>query len=265
MASVNRFNEETLQLLQNMSTSMFNALSPSVGASELICRKLEASRDQQLTEHFSMLQKSQFRLLNTAENMNVYSNIELGEQIMHKSVIDMNEMAEELVQTAHMLNVKTKLSFIPVEEECLVKGDGELLERLILNVVSNSCIHGTHCTLELRIDHENHSCVICVRDNGAGIRSGQNPFAVPHTLEELMQPGRGAGLGLRTADSIARLHSGTLFVSAAEKGAEVLIRLPLAKPEDVGIYGIGYCMKLRNVVAALSDVVPRDSFSQPYL
>jgi signal transduction histidine kinase len=87
---------------------------------------------------------------------------------------------------------------------------------------------GGHVTVTARVDDA--GIVIAVSDTGIGIAPGDIPRALsPFTQIEntLSRRFDGTGLGLPLANSLTRLHGGTLTVaSAVGKGTTVTITLP---------------------------------------
>ena len=111
--------------------------------------------------------------------------------------------------------------------------DPAKVERLILNLLSNSLLHTPpDGCVQLRLSKTVRSAVISVDDNGSGIPLDRlnNIFCgYKNRLDErtLSAPGNG-GLGLGICRSIAEQHGGTLILeSRAGEGTSVRVMLPL--------------------------------------
>jgi signal transduction histidine kinase len=80
----------------------------------------------------------------------------------------------------------------------------------------------------VRLAADAADAVVTIVDDGPGLRGGMiefRPFAST-------KPG-GLGLGLPMAAKLVRLHGGEIQLHAASSGgAEAVVRLPVAGPED---------------------------------
>ena len=131
---------------------------------------------------------------------------------------------------------KTKESDIVIEldlDDAVVVGDGDLLARVVDNLLTNAERHtpaGTTVRIEARIVGD--ECTVVVRDDGPGINQ-----ADLHRITERFtrggelhtRPSRGLGLGLALADQILRLHGTRLLVTSPPgSGAQFQFRLRTA-------------------------------------
>lgn len=118
-------------------------------------------------------------------------------------------------------------------DDALVLADGDLLERVVDNLLTNAQRHtppGTSVTLTSRVDGD--ACVVTISDDGPGIAA--RDLAV--ITERFTRGGelhtrstRGLGLGLALADQILRLHGTRLVVdSPPGSGARFRFRLRIA-------------------------------------
>jgi CheY-like chemotaxis protein len=92
---------------------------------------------------------------------------------------------------------------------------------------------------ELTVYREDENAVICVKDNGIGIKEEMLPIVFePFTQAEnsLDRSNGGLGLGLSIVRSIAQLHGGsaTALSEGLGRGSSVLIHLPLLDKEENG-------------------------------
>ncbi len=96
---------------------------------------------------------------------------------------------------------------------------------------------------EMHVFREEGEAVICVRDNGIGIRQDMLPILFePFTQADnsLERSSGGLGLGLSIVKSIAALHGGSAsaFSEGLGKGSCFLIRLPLADGDESGVEAV---------------------------
>ena len=115
-------------------------------------------------------------------------------------------------------------------EEATVHGDRNLLEALLLILLSNA-LDAVPAGGEIRIGchRDSPSTVrVTVSDNGCGIRAGD----LAHVFEPFFttkEPGKGTGLGLAIARNIVVEHGGAIRIeSEPGKGTAVSVELPVA-------------------------------------
>ncbi|MBI1403760.1 MAG: two-component sensor histidine kinase [Porphyrobacter sp.] len=121
-----------------------------------------------------------------------------------------------------------------------VIGDQQQLEQVVRNLVDNALKYGAHdravtVTLDLTTGEQAR---IAVQDEGEGIA----PEQIPHLTRRFYRtdPGRsrasgGTGLGLAIVKHIVERHRGRLDIaSEVGKGTRVVVRIPLAAPENPG-------------------------------
>ena len=86
-------------------------------------------------------------------------------------------------------------------ESCLVKGDRELIKRMIENLISNSIRHNPKgCRIEIRFQKDKS---LTIADNGCGVTKKQlKSFRQPLFLDQLGEH----GLGIRLVRRIVKLH-----------------------------------------------------------
>lgn len=124
-------------------------------------------------------------------------------------------------------------------DDVAVQGDGDLLERVIDNLLTNAQRHtppGTSVLVESRV--VDGDCVVTIADDGPGIP----PDELEVITERFTRGGdhhtrttRGLGLGLALADQILRLHGTRLQVESPGRGARFTFRLRLAAGTGVDL------------------------------
>ena len=148
---------------------------------------------------------------------------------------------------------------------CLL--DGELMERMMLNLLLNSLLHcdeGGRVRLGLHLTRQD--LVITVHDTGSGIP--------PERLGELFSGGdvrsardedeKAAGYGLAVASGIAALHGGRMLVESTDHiGTTVKVMLPRKEPGELKFRTTPpddmYTYRTR-VLSGLSDFLTDEDF-----
>ena len=114
-----------------------------------------------------------------------------------------------------------------------VKGDSQLLEQAVLNLIDNAIKYNQPGTvIAVKVSSVGREILVSVADNGCGIEQEH----LPRLFERFYRVDRarsrklgGTGLGLAIVKHIAQLHRGSAEVeSAVGKGSTFTIRLPAA-------------------------------------
>ena len=162
----------------------------------------------------------QFLQLARAENIGSHAFYEVD-------MIAVVENACEQVWTlAHEKQMKIDMNL--EVEEAWVLGDGSLLERALVNLLTNA-IKYSPAESEIRVSlrQQDHNFCCCVSDRGAGIA----PESLPRLFDRFERVGQndgdGAGLGLAFVATVASRHRGDVTVqSELGEGSIFCLLLP---------------------------------------
>ena len=116
---------------------------------------------------------------------------------------------------------------IDCEAGCVMVADGELMHRMLLNLVLNAMrVTPTHGCVRIRAAVENKDVLMFVEDNGPGIQED----IVARVFDPMFSTHReGCGLGLSIVKRIVERHDGTIDVSTSPDGTSFRIRLKNAR------------------------------------
>lgn len=147
--------------------------------------------------------------------------------------VDLSLLAEEAAETLLPLAEQRRITLDVTGGEARTNGSGELLARMVTNLVQNAIVHNLPAGGTVTVHTEAHgdTSVLTVENTGRRLP----PELVP-TLVEPFQRGTervrtdehaGVGLGLAIVHSIVRAHDGTLdLASRPGGGLLVTVRLP---------------------------------------
>ncbi|MEZ5787935.1 MAG: HAMP domain-containing sensor histidine kinase [Xanthobacteraceae bacterium] len=110
----------------------------------------------------------------------------------------------------------------------IVRGDGQALRQLLVNLLANANLHtaeGTRITVSAR--REDDSAVLEVCDNGKGIEENQHEAVLkPFTRLDASRSVAGSGLGLALVNAIAIRHGASVELADNKPGLCVRVRFP---------------------------------------
>ncbi|MBO4331105.1 MAG: HAMP domain-containing histidine kinase, partial [Oscillospiraceae bacterium] len=231
--------KEIPRMFSNLSAAMIKVLNDSMAASEIMAKKLEREEDKELEAYLAVIRRDQMRLLRIADNLGELGRMGLDEKLAEPQSIELGELCEDLVGSVSALigEKETKLSFSGPAEAVFIKADGRDIEKMLLNVLANSLLH---CPkggrVELGLTRNGETAVISVSDTGTGIAENVLPTLFGDFVREadLSDPGRGAGLGLGTAEGLAALYGGGMVTAEREGGGvKTVISLPCSAKSPI--------------------------------
>jgi two-component system sensor histidine kinase CpxA len=124
-----------------------------------------------------------------------------------------------------------------IEHDARVLGDPELLRRAVENVLTNALRHGPGRPVHVRLETNERSVRLAVRDFGPGVPAAAladifKPFYRVETSRDRAHGG--VGLGLAIAQRAVSLHRGRIWAENAQPGLRVTIELPTL-PGDASV------------------------------
>ncbi|HYH00775.1 MAG TPA: ATP-binding protein [Terriglobales bacterium] len=149
--------------------------------------------------------------------------------------VNLADLVREVVEDAHFEAQEHNCKVALVSQNaCTVKGNPELLQRAIENVVRNA-IHYTseNTVVEVSLACDSSTANITVRDHGPGVPEQELPklFRPFHRVAGARERSTGGtGLGLAITERAVRVHGGTIRARNAEgEGLVVEMRIPAAR------------------------------------
>ena len=199
-------------------------------------------------EALSVVRAESRRLSRIVHDLFLLARADAGQQLLQLHEIYLDDLIAECVRAARSLAARRGMTLnSSVSSEAAVRGDEDLLRRLILNLLDNAIKYGMECgSIEIVLCSSPGTHRVIVRDSGPGIppeisahifdrfyrgddararesRSASRPHDDSH--------GVGAGLGLAIARWVAEAHGGSLVLAhSSSAGSEFVLTLP-ALPE----------------------------------
>jgi PAS domain S-box-containing protein len=164
--------------------------------------------------------------LDSADSLSTFSNTDLVMSTVLAGAVDtvrpgIAERNQELT-----LNVPA--------EPLVVHGDGEQLDRVLVNLLSNASKYtprGGRITVD--VDSDGGTLSICVSDTGIGIPADEQPHLFTRFFRASTARANsisGNGLGLAIVKSIVERHDGTVHVTSRPgTGSQFTVTLPLIR------------------------------------
>ncbi|WP_291650194.1 ATP-binding protein [Clostridium sp.] len=230
---------ETLknEFFSNISHEFKTPLNIIISASKLIKTYLESEDKENLNDiilkrYITSIEKNAFRLERLINNLIDITKIDSGDYKISMNNYNIVPLVENIVLAVvnYISSEDISIIFDTNQEEKSVKCDRESIERIILNLLSNSIkhIHGKG-NIVVKINVYENYVDITVKDDGEGIPKEYiervfNKFG--QVDKSLSRKHEGSGLGLFIVKSLVEMHGGIINIeSEVGGGTEVTIRL----------------------------------------
>lgn len=215
----------------NIILSAIQVLDYSINNNEHIDR-------EKINNYINGIKQNSYRLLKLANNMIDITKIDGGFYEVKIDNYNIVEIVENIVMSAaeYMRNNKRNITFDTSEEEIITACDPDQIERIILNLLSNSLkftsING-NIYVNIGISDDCSTVIIKVRNDGEPVsREFAKKIFKRFTQSEnlLTRSNEGSGIGLSLVKSLVEIHNGRIYVNTeVESGTEFCIEIPIRK------------------------------------
>lgn len=222
------------EFIANMSHELRTPLNINLSAIQLFELYFNNDWDlgkERISMHMKAMKQNCLRLLRLVNNLIDTTKIEAGfykPLLSNYNIVDVIErIALSVSDYAKQKNIN--LTFNSDVEEKLVICDIDMIERIMLNLISNAIKFTDNC-IDINIYNRDSTVVISVKDNGIGIEEeNQNIIfkRYKQVSKLLTRETEGSGIGLSLTKSLVEMLGGNIIVkSEYGNGSEFIIELP---------------------------------------
>jgi len=190
------------------------------------------------SEYFDRIDTETARLDRLIEQLLTLARIESGVDDGLRGPVNLTELVQEVAGDGDFeARARGKHVRLSAQDGIFLDGRADLLRSAVENIVRNAIRYtpegsGVEIALQRNGDTPAHAR-LTVRDHGSGVAEGtaQTMFRRFWRADRPNEPASdGAGLGLAIADSVVRVHGGTIGAANAERGGLVVtIELPMTQ------------------------------------
>ena len=249
--------------------SMRSALMDLSASAELLRSRAEEQGDGLLLNTLRSVTHCYYRLLRLLTNASLVLSVTDGSAPFAPEEMDMVPFLSGLLDTVGMLCPGIHFSLSHGEIHPIV-ADRQLVELMVLNLISNCIVHAKGCTrVRVSLMETRENLVLSVDDDGCGIPPEQLGTVFDRYCHGFDTGSlyAGAGLGLTVARSVAQLHKGTLLLeSRQDRGTTVRVSLSRRLSADrLSVGQSAWENDMQGILAALADSLPDDCYTENYL
>jgi signal transduction histidine kinase len=224
-------NQAKTDFVATVSHELRTPLASITGYAEMLQDETDLSPDQ--VRFTDAIARNATRLSALTEELLLLSGFASGKEQMARIEVDVREVVEQAREVIQALGAGRNVivEFELPEHPLLVTGDGEHLERVVLNLVSNAIKFSDHGGIvTCGLSGTPTDVVLEVIDTGIGIPVEEQRllftkfFRGSAAREHAIQ---GTGLGLNIAASIVKNHGGDISVESGNgSGTIFTVRIP---------------------------------------
>lgn len=192
--------------------------------------------DPALQDQISLLNRGLFRILRIIGNMSDAGRVPAPN--LHQETLDITAFLSEVFEKARELvqHAQIRLTYEGPQSPIFCLVDSELLERAILNILSNAIkFTPKDGKIEAKLVRRNKKLYLTIRDNGSGIPENlRGNIYTRYLRQPTLEDGRyGIGLGLAIVRNAASQHGGTVLIDHPEdQGTRVTMTMAITQSKD---------------------------------
>lgn len=223
------------EFITNMSHELRTPINVIFGAIQLFEFYMRNDTDvnnENYEAHLSSMKVNCLRLLKIVNNLIDTTKIDSGLYEPKLNNYDIIGIIEKIVLSVSNYVKQKNINFIfdTEVEEMIMMCDIDMIERIMLNIISNA-IKFTNNYIGVNILIRDNTLIITVKDNGKGIKKDSENIIFERykkAAELFTRENEGSGIGLFLTKSLIEMHGGNIYVkSDYGKGAEFIIELPI--------------------------------------
>lgn len=193
-----------------------------------------------IASNVNSIKRNNFRLMKLLNNILDLHKLESGLFNLNYSFVNIVEVVEDVVQSVSE-KIKLKnltITFDTDTEEKYIMADVEIIQRVLLNLMSNAVkFSKPEGMILINVTVNNNSVNIAVTDTGIGIdnRNLKNIFSKHGQIDKsISRNSEGSGLGLVISKALIEAHEGSISaISKLNKGSTFIVKLPCKRNDNV--------------------------------
>lgn len=205
-----------------VSHEIKNPLNMILATMQLIEQKVDQDiYDEDILRHVNLVRTNSYKIMKIVGDLSSKTKLEMGYvdfcPVNHDIVYFIEDICESVRDFVNINDMK--IIFDTDIEELIVGFDCEKLEKMVINLISNSLKYRKKegGTVLITLEHDDDYVYIKVRDDGIGI-SEENLSRVFSRYERVKDSRsiakEGTGIGLSLVKNFAKLHSGDVSVES---------------------------------------------------
>ena len=269
-----RYERLKTEFFANISHELRTPLNILLGAVQLMDRDFSKNRKEwsqckYYSRYSKLLTQNCYRLIRLVNNLIDTTKIDLGFLNMNFKNRNIVQVVEDITMSVvgYIKEKGINIIFDTDVEEKIISCDADNIERVMLNLLSNSIkFTSSGGSIFVNVYDRGESVHVSVRDTGIGIPQEEQPhiferFRQVHPL--LNRNREGSGIGLSLVKSIVEAHNGNISLKSKQgEGSEFIIEMPAVESAEGDIsFGEGVSNmqeKIEKINIEFSDIYSQE-------
>jgi len=226
------------EFFSNLSHELRTPLNVILSALQLLDNYTIGSdvndKERKFKKYSKIMKQNCYRQLRLVNNMIDITKLDAGFFELNLQNCDIVNVVESVTMSVaeYIKSKSIELIFDTDIEECIISCDPEKIERVILNLLSNSIkFTKPGGSMIVNMHDKGENIIISIKDTGIGIPNDKLGIIFDRFRQvdkSLARKQEGSGIGLSIVKSLVELHKGTIsVVSQYGKGTGFTIMLPV--------------------------------------
>ncbi|NFD57684.1 HAMP domain-containing histidine kinase [Clostridium botulinum] len=225
----------------NISHDLKTPINIIYSAIQVMNMALDNKKIDTIEKYIGVIKQNCYRLLRLVNNIVNTNKIESGcckVKLNNNNIVSLVEDIVTSVST-YVENNDMDIIFDTDTEEKIIACDKDMIERVVLNLISNSVKYkqSGKGSIQVTVQDKEDRVIVSVKDNGIGIPENiqKNVFNrfVQSNRKEYDLTTCSSGIGLALVKSIIDMHDGNIQINSREnKGTEIIFELPSRKVKE---------------------------------
>lgn len=232
------------EFFANISHELRTPLNVIFGAIQLVDFYAEndilVDNMDNLNKYIKNMKQNSYRMLRLINNLIDLTKIDSGFLKLNLKNYNIVSIVEDITMSVvgYIESKHLNIQFDTEMEEKIMACDGDMIERIILNLLSNSIkFTNTGGSINVNIYDGEEYITISIKDTGIGISQEKLPIIFERFRQvdkSLARMSEGSGIGLSLVKSLVEMHGGEIYAeSEYGHGTEFIIKLPVyVLPEE---------------------------------
>ncbi|WP_434797841.1 sensor histidine kinase [Terrisporobacter vanillatitrophus] len=258
-----------VNFLENMSHEFRTPINIILMTAKLLISSMEDNEinlDREKTiKYLKTLRQNGYRVLRLVNNILDTTKIDNKYEKLQMTNHNIVNVIEDIVlSTADYIKNKNKsITFDTEEEEIVLACNPDAMEKIILNLISNSLKftgEDGQIEIDIKVNHEESKLFVHLRNNGPSISQEDSKKIFNRFVQvdnHLRRSSEGSGIGLYLVKSLVEMHDGEIWLNTeVESGVEFIFYIPIKTiySEEVMVHSIEDHSKIDKCNIEFSDV-----------
>ena len=229
--------------LMNISHDLRSHLNVILSIMQIINKGTVEIKDKKALEYLETIKRNSLKMLRLINNLIDTNKLENKYYVLNKKNIEIISLIEGTINCIdkYAKQKDIQLIFDTNKEECVMAVDSEVIDRIIMNLISNAIKFsnsGTNIYINMFICNE--KIKLSIKDEGQGISKEYQDkiFNRFYQIEnKTASETTGSGIGLDLVNNLVKSHDGVMELNSIEGvGTEFMITFPITTVEEVEDY-----------------------------